>query len=111
MQYKPKTRPCSLCGLASTIDVDRNTEMGSVCVWYNTRITPDELDDPSAPLRTRCKQDGNHFVWKQQDVRPLDVLNARVLLADWYQNRMMSKTGITVAVISLILSLLAFFKG
>ncbi len=102
------TRPCSICGLSVPIPL-RQGALGRVCLFYGIRIAPDEINDPSAPLRRHCVNDGNHFTWPARGISALELLDWRKDYLDWHIRRKSLRVAIVAGVVSAIVGLVGLF--
>jgi len=99
------TRPCSACGMAAKIKLDQ--ALGSYCLWYQVRISPDELSERKTPLRARCITDGNNFIWPLVGVKSVELVNYKRDHHDWYIKRTSLKVGMVIAVVSVVVGLVS----
>ena len=109
MSRQPDSRPCRICGLAPEIRL--SSEHGRFCLFYGVRIAPEEAGEADSPIRRRCLQDGNHFVW------PLCGLTAQQLLewkrqhADWHLDRLGLKVAIISGTVSGLVTVIGLLLG
>jgi hypothetical protein len=60
--------PCELCHFClKSIDVQERGRRG-YCVWFNLRMKEEDLHDRGAYMRRMCIKDGDHFVWRMDNV-------------------------------------------
>ncbi|RME42251.1 MAG: hypothetical protein D6791_18230, partial [Chloroflexi bacterium] len=81
-------------------EIRLSREHGRFCLFYGVRIAPEEADDARSPIRRRCLQDGNHFVWPLRGMTSQQLLEWKQRHADWHLDRM----GVKVAMLSGLVS-------
>jgi hypothetical protein len=105
-----KTQPCAICGLAPQIPL-ANGSFGRVCLFYDTRISGDELSETSRGIRKACLDDGDHFAWPLRGVRPTELLAWRMTHNDWWLQRLNAKAASAGVAVTTLGAVLGFVLG
>jgi len=108
MKPRNRTRPCGLCGLSVPIPI-RGGALGRVCLFYGIRIAPDEINDPSAPLRRQCVVNGNHFTWPARGMSASELLAWRREHLDWAVGRRSLHVAIVTGIVTAAATLIGVF--
>ena len=100
---KTTTTPCSMCHFCVRTETENH---GSVCIWYNTFITQDEIHDVT-PLRETCYNDpeGDNFVWKLIGVTPIEYVKWKQSISLMLPSNRRANIAIWISIISVFLSL------
>lgn len=99
--------PCGLCHFCLKADPIKSASPGGHCIWFDTRLRAEDLDDKASSLRLKCVQEGDHFMWRSEGVDPVVLVTWRKGVFDQQSFRFYRNMTTIISVLALIVSFFA----